>query len=123
MLVLLSSLILAVLSAMTLGKTHGAPRSVRMIKDDKRWFAREGDFLVRELGAPGRRAPASEAGECPHVVWCSLCTQRAVVCGVGAERAFDDLEPTEVVLVPNLRPIEQMRKARGDVGAGRKQFP
>ena len=91
-----------------------APRSVRTEEEEGR-FAREGELPVREF----RHArPDAERGCEPdgRAGWSREAVSAAVVCGVRAQRAFEDLEPAEVVLIPYLRTIEQIRK--GDVEAG-----
>jgi hypothetical protein len=90
--------------------------------NDKGWFTWEGDFLVREFGRTRtptgavsrmdvdslRRLTLRPAPEIWRVKLGSVpvlsgaaSALNGLSCGVGTERAFDDLEPAEVVLIPN----------------------
>ena len=94
-----------------------APRSIRTEEEEGR-FAREtgeSELPVRE--SRHARPDAERGCEPDGRAGCSReAVFAAVVCGVRAQRAFEDLKPAEVVLIPYLRTIEQIRK--GDVEAG-----
>jgi hypothetical protein len=99
-----------------------AGQGVQARPDAERGCEPDGRGQPREaVSAASARDPAREAGECPRVVWGSFCTRWAVVCGVRAQRAFDNLEPAQVVFIPYLRAIEQIRK--GDVETRSQHFP
>lgn len=99
------------------GQDRGGRRSVRAgrrvtaqrIKagaDPKRGCEADGRGQPREtISAVGTRSFAREVGKVPRIrgrfymLW-------AVACVAGAQRTFDDLKPTQVLLVPYLCPVK-----------------